>query len=218
MSSEFSITSHQCSSCGASLGLASDASIYIVCKYCNTAQLKKGASFETLGKVAELKEDFSVIQIGTQGMFNNSRFGVFGRIKLKWERGTWDEWYIVFEDSTIGWLAEAQGFYYISKPIEFNFSELNFPLPLDSAVYESNIAYKVKDIKKAVCIFSEGELPFNGAEGEVYESYDLFSSEGKFLSLSIVDEENLAFKGEAYSFKELSLSNLRALEGWSVNG
>lgn len=207
-----------CSSCGAPLGFESKASVYIVCKYCNTSQLRKDASLETIGKISALKEDYSVIQIGTQGVFDSKRFGVFGRIRLKWQRGTWDEWFIVFEDNSVGWLAEAQGFYYLSKPIDLDISHLAFPLSMGTILTVDQFRYRLKDIKNAECIYSEGELPFNGAVGEHYESYDLFTPDGKFVGISKVEEGAQVFKGEAYSFVELELSNLRALEGWSVNG
>lgn len=207
-----------CSSCGAPLGVASKTSIYIVCPYCNTCQLRKGVSLESVGKVGTLKEDFSVIQIGTQGTYDLKKFAVCGRIRLQWERGTWDEWYIVFEDSSTGWLAEAQGFYYVSKPYVYDFSEVEFPLSIRRSLEIDGLRYKVKDRKYATCVYSEGELPFNGAEGEQYESYDLFTPDGRFLGISRVEGDTLAFRGGAYTFEELALYNLRILEGWGTHG
>ncbi len=215
--------SFQCASCGAQIDFSSGASVYAVCKYCNSAQIRTGASLSDLGKVAQLKEDYSAIQLGTQGVHprlnNNSstRFSTIGRIRLSWERGFWDEWYVLLENGEGAWLAEAQGFYYFSVLTnDVTASQLEFPLSIGNKYNLLNNEYNVKDIKSATCSYSEGELPFSGAVGEKYESYELFTVEGDFLSLSIVDNVLLAYKGQVFSLEELSLSNLRALEGWTL--
>ena len=207
----------QCASCGAILDFKSGASVFAVCKYCNTAQIKTGVALESLGSMAQLKQDYSVLQIGAQGSVQGKQFGVFGRIRLSWERGVWDEWYLVMEDESTAWLAEAQGFYYFSKQIEIDRNLFEFPLHLGQRYVLEDFEYRVKDCKSATCTYSEGELPFSGALGEKYLSYDLFTKSGSFLSISQVEDEVLVYKGEVYSFEELTLSNLRALDGWSVN-
>jgi hypothetical protein len=205
----------QCASCGAQISFQSGASVFAVCKYCNSTQLRTGASLETLGTMAELKEDYSVLQLGSQGIVESEKFGIFGRIRLRWSRGTWDEWYLVLENGKEAWLAEAQGFYYFSKPIESHNLNLTFPLSMGQEVNFENQNYKVKDYKNASCVYSEGELPFSGAVGESYASYDLFTSVGDFLSVSQVSGEVLVYQGKVYSYEELSLSNLKILDGWS---
>jgi hypothetical protein len=48
--------------------------------------------------MAELMDDPSLIQIGTEGRFRGLHFAVIGRIQLKYDAGLWNEWHILFDD------------------------------------------------------------------------------------------------------------------------
>ena len=61
-------------------------------------------NLEAVGKVADLPEDPSPIQIGTEGIYRNKPFVVIGRIVYEYEQGGWNEWHVMFSDSTSGWL------------------------------------------------------------------------------------------------------------------
>ena len=56
----------------------------------------------------------SPIQIGTEGVYATKPFVVVGRIIYEYEQGGWNEWHIVFNDGTSGWLSDAQLEYVIS--------------------------------------------------------------------------------------------------------
>ena len=45
-------------------------------------------------------------------------FAVAGRIIYEYENGGWNEWHIVFQDGTSGWLSDAQLEYAISSPFK----------------------------------------------------------------------------------------------------
>ena len=82
--------------------------------------VRRDLDVESIGTMAALPQDMSPFQIGTQGKFDGVGFGIIGRMKLSWENGYWNEWFIVSEDGRKGWLAEAQGFYAVSFEIEEN--------------------------------------------------------------------------------------------------
>jgi len=228
----FSTQSYQCASCAAPLEMKTGLSVYAVCSYCGAAQIKSGASLETLGQVPQLNGDLSPVQIGTRGtpsvgLKQGQRFEVIGRIRLKWERATWDEWYILFEDQTSGWLAEAQGFYYLSF-------EEELPEPLKAGDFDpANIgvggyitlrseSYSLKDKKDAHCVYSEGELPFTGAVSEHVESFDFTGQNMRFVTISRTRTEAnpwgtyQLFRGLICTFPELNFEFLRNIPGWET--
>ena len=73
--------------------------------------MRRDLNLETLGKMADLPEDLSILQIGARGKFEGISFAVIGRLRMSWQEGFWNEWCALFEDQRIGWLAEAQGFW-----------------------------------------------------------------------------------------------------------
>ena len=77
--------------------------------------VREGVDVESIGKTSTLPPDISPIQIGTQGRFGETGFTVLGRVRLRWRLGAWTEWFIEFSDNTTGWLAEAQGFFMVSR-------------------------------------------------------------------------------------------------------
>ncbi|MDQ5903421.1 MAG: hypothetical protein QG672_1012, partial [Pseudomonadota bacterium] len=106
-----------CPSCGAPVEFKSTASLYAVCEYCRSTLLRHGEDLENIGRMADLLEDSSLIQIGTEGKFRGVHFGVIGRIQLKHESGIWNEWHILFDDGRAGWLSEASGEYVVSAQV-----------------------------------------------------------------------------------------------------
>jgi hypothetical protein len=79
--------------------------------YCQTTVLKDAESVKDIGKMASVLEDYSPLQIGTTGIYQQQGFTLLGRIQLKYEDGLWNEWYALFDDGKEGWLSEASGQY-----------------------------------------------------------------------------------------------------------
>ena len=104
----------QCPSCGAPVGFRSASSLYAVCEFCHSTLLRDGDDLKNLGRMAELMDDPSRIQIGSEGRFRGGHFAVIGRIQLKYDAGLWNEWHLLFSDATTAWLSEAGGEYMLS--------------------------------------------------------------------------------------------------------
>src|SRR5437667_2570251 len=103
-----------CPSCGASVDFKSAASILAVCEYCRSTLVRQDINVENIGKMAGLKLDGSPLQLAAQGRYRGVNFGVIGRIQLRYDRGIWNEWHLMFDDGRTGWLGEAQGMYAVS--------------------------------------------------------------------------------------------------------
>lgn len=107
-----------CPSCGAPVNFRASASAYAVCEFCRSTLLRDGEDLKNLGRMADLLDDPSLIQIGTEGTFRGLHFGVIGRIQLQHESGLWNEWHILFDDGRSSWLSEASGEYVVSSQVQ----------------------------------------------------------------------------------------------------
>ena len=77
------------------------------------ALLREADAVRDVGKMSAL-EDYSPIRIATSGIYAGQAFGVVGRIQLRYDAGFWNEWYILFDDGSAGWLSDASGQYAIT--------------------------------------------------------------------------------------------------------
>lgn len=206
-----------CPSCGAPVQFKSKASVFAVCTYCKSTLVRQDMNVELFGKMAELQEDLSPLQLGTRGRFNKKAFEIIGRLRIKWSQGFWNEWYALFDDERTGWLAEAQGFFAMSFPV--------VPLPQLPSVseiklsqeypLEGSMLYQVDDIKTVTCLGSEGELPMAAYQGREGVSIDLTGPNDRFATLEYSPQETRLYIGQYEEFDAFQFSNLRTLYGWS---
>src|SRR5207247_239377 len=121
---------------------------------------------ENLGRMADLKVDGSPIRLGAQGRYREVHFGLIGRIQLRYERGIWNEWHILFDDGRSGWLGEAQGTYAITflTPAAAELPRFN-ELTIGRKVDLKSGVFRVANIESSTCISGEGELPFKVGAG-----------------------------------------------------
>ena len=63
------------------------------------------------GRDSALLEDFSPLQIGTRGFFDDRKFTLIGRLQVHYDVGAWNEWYVLFDDGQTGWLSEVGDLY-----------------------------------------------------------------------------------------------------------
>ena len=205
-----------CPSCGADVEFRSAQSVFAVCPFCRSSLVRRDVNLEVIGKMAELRADSSPLQVGSLGKIDGKAFQIAGRLKVGWEEGFWIEWFALEEDGAPAWIAEAQGFWMISRERPMN--EAHFP-PLKTLKPEDVLTigpnqYAVDDIKKTTCLYSEGELPFAAPLGRKATSVDLSAIGGKFASLDYSDEGKFFYEGRYAEFNEFHFQNLRTLDGW----
>ncbi|MDO9192677.1 MAG: DUF4178 domain-containing protein, partial [Undibacterium sp.] len=63
-----------CPGCGAQVVFRSHASVMAVCEYCKTTVLKDADTVKNYGKMSDVLEDYSPVQIGTSGVFGGRGF------------------------------------------------------------------------------------------------------------------------------------------------
>ncbi len=214
----------------------SSISVYAVCPYCNSTVVRHDADLEAIGTMAALPEDMSPLQLGTEGYYQGAHFSLIGRMGIGWQAGFWNEWFMAADDGRKGWLAEAQGFYAVSFEIENALddaakqrvqqhvaaiqspngtkSKSRATSELGSYLILNKQKLKVVDIKDAICVGSEGELPFVAPRGRRTISMDLLGAHGEFGCVEILNQDLRVYLGHYVDWDSLRCYNLRPLEGW----
>ena len=201
--------SANCPSCGAPVSFRSAVSVYAVCEFCRSTLLRSGDDLQNLGRMADLLEDATLIQVGSEGKYRGIHFAVLGRIQLKYEAGIWNEWYILFDDGRSGWLSEASGEFVVSAQVPVSdplpaFADLAPEMPVSIA----GRSFTVTDLQTARCVSGQGELPFKVDAGYDVNTADLRSSD-RFVTLDYSETPPLVFVGQPTTFADLKFANLR---------
>jgi hypothetical protein len=208
-----------CPNCGAKIIFKWSSSVQTVCEYCKSVLVRSDVDLKKVGQVADLPPDISPIQLNAEGNYRNNAFVVIGRILYQYDQGGWNEWHLMMNDGTSGWLSDAQEEYAIS--FAATGSTTGQKLPAESQVqigqtYSWNGAnYTVSVITQAHFRGVEGELPFQYWDKDDVAFADLRSSSRKFATLDYSDIEPVLYLGELVEFDDLKLKNLRQFEGWS---
>lgn len=205
-----------CPSCAGPIKFQSAVSLTAVCPYCRTLALRDDLKLKDLGKVAQLLQDGTPVQIGATGEHYGVSFVVLGRLQLDWGEGAWNEWHLGFNDGRLGWLGEGQGRYSVMFRAEtkvrldgLKIDKLRgLELPLEGG------SYRVTDVKEAVYASAEGELPFQAPIGRKAVMADLQGPGARCGTIDFSEDKPVLFLGRHAEFDELKLSGLRAIEGW----
>jgi Domain of unknown function (DUF4178) len=203
-----------CPSCGAPVKFLWSSAVQTTCEFCHSILVRTDVDLKKVGEVADLPADASPIQIGTEGAYQNKNFVVVGRIIYEYEQGGWNEWHLVYNDGSSGWLADAQ--------LEYDLSWLSNPpqpLPPNASKGQAFVwqgkNYAVTSVTKAHYKGVQGELPFEYWDKSDLVFADLRTTSGEFGTIDYSSSPPLLFLGRAVEFDDLHLKNLREFEGWT---
>jgi hypothetical protein len=108
-------TQLNCPSCGGPVELTSRFVKMAVCAYCNNTLAVENDRLDPTGKTAALVDYPTRFGVGKTGRLRGKPFQVLGRVRYETDDGYWDEWYLQFEDGSVGWLEEEEGEYTLSR-------------------------------------------------------------------------------------------------------
>jgi hypothetical protein len=217
-----------CPSCGAPVVFKIENSLVVVCEFCHSVVARTDQKIEDLGKVAELAESDSPLSVGLRGKFNGKSFELTGRAQIKHQLGgVWDEWYAVFSNGKWGWLAEAQGRFFMT----FERALPKEPPPHNTLVPGQEIfrirsaaaapgkvefgqemmalakPLTVAEVGTGEYSAAEGEIPFRLEPGKRYGYADLSGTEGEFGTLDYGQVPPRFFLGKEVTLQDLGLSD-----------
>ena len=201
-----------CPSCGAPVEFAIGSSAVVICTYCRSVVARTDRGVEAHGKVAALIDTGSPLRTGLAGKYRGKGFRITGRSQLRHQAGgVWDEWYAAFDDGRWGWLAEAQGRYYVTfksaveAPPRDALGLGSVVPPVDNLV--------VAEIGHAELISAEGELPWRPEPGYSYEYADLTGADRRFATIDYSEEPPVVFVGHETALSALGLEEVVRRQG-----
>lgn len=199
-----------CPACGGSVPFKIGSSIVSVCPYCRSAVARGDRKVEDLGKVAALVATDSPLEVGLTGKYQGVRFQLTGRAQLGHQAGgLWDEWYAAFSDGRWGWLAEAQGRFYLTfeqelpdpdKVPPFNKLKLGQPAPITKGK-----PFMVAEKGKARALGAEGEIPYLLTPGRESIYADLSGPSGEFATLDYSESPPICYVGTEVTLDDLGI-------------
>ena len=207
-----------CPNCGAEVEFRYDDSFVRICGHCRNAVQRSDRGIETLGKVADLVPIDSPLKLFSDGQLGSQSFILVGMAQLRHEAGGMtQEWYARFGGSW-GWLAEAQGRYYMTFEVE----GAQIP-PLSTLAAGSQVqlptmlgamrTFTVAEVGRSTYVSVNGEIPFRLVPDSSYRFADLSDGEGNFATIDYGDSDSDT--PQLYVGQQLSLADLHISGGES---
>ncbi len=213
-----SVLKANCPNCAGPIEFKAGSTIVVVCPFCRSAVARTDRKLEDLGKVAEIVQSKSPLQIGLRGDFNGNKFELTGHAQIKHGAGGfWDEWYATFSNGWVGWLAEAQGKLYMTfyKPVPEGFQipafeEIQPGQRLDGLSKETHLIVNEKGT--ATYIAADGEIPYKLNPNEQSNYVDLVGKGGVFATIDYSTNPPYLFYGQELTLADIGLAEKRAAE------
>jgi len=218
-----------CPGCGAPVEFRSAQSSFAVCGYCQSTVVRNGDTLARIGKMAELFDDFSPLQLFASGRFEGRTFTLIGRLQYSYPGGRWTEWAAVFDgpgDGSVnvsgpstGVLSEDNGAYVFSQPLV-----LPTPAPPAAALRVGlsttvqGERYTVASNEQVTLVSAQGELPRLPEPGKAFAVVELRNDQGAVLSLDYATEPAAMSLGRAVLLDDLKLTGLRAAKDKEEKG
>lgn len=193
-----------CPSCRAPVEFRPGAGKIKVCEYCHTVVLRGDAGLERLGRVADLFDTEAPLKVGLEGRYQGAGFVVTGRIQKSNGAGTWDEWYLLFEDEREAWLAESEGEWKLLFPLSgVSLPDVAALTPLATFDLKGR-RFVVEEVASASTVSAEGQLPSFATE---HTYVDATGPQGVFASLETAGGETEAYVGTFLGLDALGFSS-----------
>lgn len=213
-----SVLQANCPTCAAPIEFKAGSTIVLVCPYCRSAVARTDRGLEDIGKVAEIVDSESPLKVGLKGEYKGTRFELTGRAQLKHELGgVWDEWYATFSNGWVGWLAEAQGRFYMTfyQPLPDEVSLPTFAgLQLGQTVPEiPNVTpLMVQEKGRATTAAADGEIPYKLTPNEQFEYADLAGKNNAFATIDYSMSPPWVFAGEMVTLDQIGLGDAKSVK------
>ncbi|TFZ01784.1 DUF4178 domain-containing protein [Ramlibacter humi] len=200
-----------CPGCGAPVEFRSAQSTHAVCSYCHSTIVRSGETLQRLGKMAEVFEDYSPLQLMASGRHEGRPFVLVGRLQYRGSSGPWAEWQAAFDDGRVGQLSEDNGSYVMTFPAELGRDvppAERFRVGATTAVSGKSFTVSAND--EVALVSAQGELPKLPPLGQSFRSVELRSAQGEVLGIDYATVPPQVSRGRAVSLDELQLTGLRA--------
>ena len=208
-----------CPGCGAPVEFRSAQSTHAVCPYCQSTVVRSGEVLARVGKMAELFDDHSPLQLMASGRFKaggeDLPFTLIGRLQYKSSNGVWTEWNAILDDGSMASLAEDNGSYVFTRPLALQRAvpdAAQFRVGITTAI--NGKPYSVAFNEQVTLISAQGELPKLPALGTPFPVVELRSADGEVLSIEyspagVVPATQSVSRGRAVLLEDLQFQGLK---------
>ena len=190
-----------CPGCGAPVTFFSAQSTHAVCGYCQSTVVRNGETLARIGKMAELFDDHSPLQLQASGVWTRKTsqgevkkaFTLVGRLQYRYGEGTWTEWHAVLVDGTSAYLGEDNGAYVFTTPLE---SRPDIPeasvFKIGSRTRLNDKPFSVASNQQVTLISAQGELPHLPELGKAFDMVELRGEATEGIGGALVNDEVLS--------------------------
>lgn len=199
-----------CPGCGAPVEFRSAQSTHAVCSYCNSTVVRDGETLSRIGKMAELFDDHSPLQLLARGRWQGKDFMLVGRLQYRSPAGAWTEWIALFDDGAQAWLAEDNGSYVWSQPATTSRAvpeAAQFRVGATTAI--NGKSYSVAFNEQVALVSAQGELPKLPPLNAPFAMVELRSADNEVLSVDYGSTPPALARGRPVALEELQLTGLR---------
>ncbi len=211
-----------CPACAAPVVFQCRTSMVTVCSTCKSVVARGDKKLEDHGRVADIVATDSPLALGIKGRFRSKPFLIIGRTQFQHAAGgVWDEWYCAFPNGKWGWLAEAQGQFYMT--FEESFSEDALP-SLDSLqggqqLVLNDANYTIAEVGLARIGGAEGEMPVAVVPNAEHPFVDLYADNERFATLDYSTGKPQCYVGWIVTLDDLGLKDVKPdqREGKSIS-
>jgi ribosomal protein L37AE/L43A len=199
-----------CPGCGAPVEFRSAQSLYAVCSFCRSTVVRQGETLARVGRMAELFEDHSPLQLLVTGRWQDQAFALVGRLQYRSPSGAWTEWIALFDNGTQGVLGEDNGAYVFSFPATIGREAPPAPsLRVGATTAIAGEPFEVASNEQVALISAQGELPKLPPLGRPFAMVELRSADGEVLSLDYSGQPPQFTRGRSVRLDDLRLAGLR---------
>lgn len=202
-----------CPSCAAPVEFRVSGTLVSICEFCNSVVARGDKQLEDHGKVADLVQTRSPLELGLRGKFQGASFELIGRVQYRHSAGgIWDEWYLAFPGRKLGWLAESQGKFHLTQE-----KTLTGPaaVPTVDQLEVGNDWDFGKPVGRLTVVetgtakagSAEGEIPWAFVPGANHVFADLKGKSGAFATIEFAEEGPRAFLGREVTLDELGIAD-----------
>ena len=203
-----------CPGCGAPVEFKSAQSSHAVCGYCQSTVLRQGEVLQRIGKMAELFDDHSPLQLMASGRVKLAdkelAFTLIGRLQYHSDAGRWTEWSAYLEDGRLATLGEDNGAYVftLALPPGTQLPDVT-RLPVGSTSTINGQPYSVTFNGQVQLLAAQGELPKLAPLGQPFTLVELRSGDGQVLSIDYGSSPVQAEAGRSVLLEELQMQGLK---------
>lgn len=196
-----------CPACGAPIEGVSPLIRSISCAHCSNLLYFNNSAWVDGGRFPTQIEAPPLLHTEKRGKISNEAFVVAGRVRLSYDGGHWDEWWLEFENGNDRWLEEDDGNYKLhqSIPVSVQVKDVQH-LAVGQMFNANNQNWFITDGGEASVTGVQGQVPVTLRPGFKLRYFDAVTG-GKTLSIEVWDDEVEASMAHAANLSSIVWDN-----------